>query len=163
VSYFAVIREAGPAWTDGNGIAAQSALAEHAAFMNTLADEGFVLFGGPLAGSEHERLRALLIVRADSEVEIHRRLADDPWTRADRLVIASIESWMIMTGAERLSSAPRHAGRARPLRSVRPDEVNRGIEVGRLSQWAHVSRARRPRALSIRSSSGVPPSPSPVA
>ena len=47
--------------------------------MNALADEGFVLFAGPLAGTEHGRLRALLIVNADSEAEIHRRLADDPW------------------------------------------------------------------------------------
>jgi hypothetical protein len=78
VSYFAVIREAGPAWTDGNGIAAQPALAEHAAFMNELEDDGFVLFGEPLAGTEHERLRALLIVMAGSEAEIHRRLANDP-------------------------------------------------------------------------------------
>jgi uncharacterized protein YciI len=121
VSYFTVIREAGPAWTDGNGIAAQPALAEHAAFMNALADEGFVLFGGPLAGTEHERLRALLIVSAGNQAEIHRRLANDPWTRADRLVIASIESWKIMTGAERLSStpAPRGSGEAAPLSSAR--------------------------------------------
>ncbi len=105
MSYFAVIREAGPAWGDGNGIAAQPPLAEHAAFMNTVAEEGFVVCGGPLAGTEHERLRALLIVRADNEGEIRRRLADDPWTRADRLVIATIESWNIMTGTERLPSA----------------------------------------------------------
>jgi uncharacterized protein len=121
VSYFAVIREAGPAWTDGNGIAAQPALAEHAAFMNSLADEGFVLYGGPLAETEHERLRALLIVTADSEAEIHRRLANDPWTRADRLVIATIESWKIMTGAERLPStpAPRESGEGTALSSAR--------------------------------------------
>jgi uncharacterized protein YciI len=110
MSYFAVIREAGPAWADGNGITAQPELAEHAAFMNALADDGFVLFGGPLAGTEHERLRALLIVRAGSEAEIHRRLAGDPWTRADRLVIASIEPWQIMTGAQRLSSRPTPRG-----------------------------------------------------
>jgi uncharacterized protein YciI len=121
MSYFAVIREAGPAWADGNGITAQPELAEHAAFMNALADDGFVLFGGPLAGTEHERLRALLIVSAGSEAEIHRRLADDPWTRAHRLVIASIESWKLMTGAERLSStpSPRGSGEAAALSSAR--------------------------------------------
>jgi uncharacterized protein YciI len=83
MGYFAVIREAGPAWTDGQGIAAQAAVTDHAAFMNALADQGFVLFGGPLAGSEHGRLRALLIVNAGSEDEIHRRLADDPWLPRD--------------------------------------------------------------------------------
>ena len=74
---FAVIREAGPAWSDG-GITAQPAVDDHAWFMNALADEGFVHFAGPLAGSEHGRLRALLIVEAADAEEIRRRLADDP-------------------------------------------------------------------------------------
>ena len=41
MSYFAVIREAGPGWSDG-GVAAQPDVANHAAFMNNLAGEGFV-------------------------------------------------------------------------------------------------------------------------
>jgi hypothetical protein len=45
MSHFAVIREAGPAWTDG-GITAQPAISDHAAFMNTLADEGLVVSPG---------------------------------------------------------------------------------------------------------------------
>ena len=64
MSYFAVIRDAGPAWTDGKGAFEQPGVDDHAAFMNTLADEGIVLFAGPLAGSEHGRIRALLIVNA---------------------------------------------------------------------------------------------------
>jgi hypothetical protein len=52
VSTFAVIREAGPAWATG-GIYDQPAVDEHAAFMNALADRAFLLFAGPLAGSEH--------------------------------------------------------------------------------------------------------------
>ena len=67
MSLFAVIRQAGPAWTDGQGIAEQPAVGEHAAFMNALAEEEFVLFGGPLAGSEHGRVRVLLIVNAETE------------------------------------------------------------------------------------------------
>jgi hypothetical protein len=46
--------------------------------MNTLADQRFVLFGGPLAGTEKGHVRVLLIVDADSEAAIHPRLADDP-------------------------------------------------------------------------------------
>jgi len=103
MSYFAVIREAGPGWTQG-GIAGQPAVKDHAAFMNALADEGFVLFAGPLAGTESARLRALLIVDADTEDEIRRRLADDPWVHTDRLVITSIEPWNLIVGAERLST-----------------------------------------------------------
>lgn len=68
------------------------------------ADEGFVLFAGPLAGTESGRLRALLIVDAETEDEIRRRLADDPWVHTDRLVITGIEPWNLIVGAERLST-----------------------------------------------------------
>jgi uncharacterized protein YciI len=99
MSLFAVIRQAGPAWTDGQGMAEQPAVSEHAAFMNELAEQEFVLFGGPLAGSEHGRVRALLIVNAESEAEIHRRLADDPWEPTEQLITVSIEPWKILVGA----------------------------------------------------------------
>jgi uncharacterized protein YciI len=103
MSAYAVIREAGPGWTDG-GITDQPAVADHAAFMNVLADDGFVLFAGPLAGSERGRVRVLLIVYADSEDEIRSRLADDPWVRSDRLQFTSIEPWNLVVGAERLAA-----------------------------------------------------------
>jgi uncharacterized protein YciI len=103
MSHYAVIREAGPGWTDG-GIADQPDVAAHAAFMNRLADAGLVLFAGPLAGSEKARLRALLIVDMDSEDDIRHRLAADPWVRTDRMVITSIEPWTLIVGAERLAA-----------------------------------------------------------
>ena len=112
MSYFAVIRQAGPAWTEGRGIAEQPAVSDHAVFMNSLADEGFVLFGGPLAGSEEAHLRALLIVNAATEAEIHRRLAHDPWVTAGQLVTTSVEPWSIVVGADRLSAAHTVAGAA---------------------------------------------------
>ncbi len=103
MSLFAVIREAGPAWQAG-GIFQQPSVTEHAAFMNTLADQRFVLFGGPLAGTEQGQVRVLLIVDADGEAAIHRRLADDPWVATGQLRTVSIEPWKILVGAERLSS-----------------------------------------------------------
>jgi uncharacterized protein YciI len=102
MSYYAVTRVAGPAWTDG-GIAAQAGVDDHATFMNGLAGEGFVLFAGPLAGTESGRLRALVIVNADNEHEIRRRLANDPWARSQHLKITSIEPWNIFVGSDRLS------------------------------------------------------------
>jgi uncharacterized protein YciI len=101
VSYYAVSREAGSAWVDG-GIFEQPAAGEHAAFMNELADDGFLLFGGPLSGTEHDRVRVLPIVDAESDAEIHRRLADDPWAPTGQLVTVGIEPWKILVGAERL-------------------------------------------------------------
>jgi uncharacterized protein YciI len=103
VSIFAVIRRAGPGWQDG-GIDDQPAVDAHAAFVNALAQDGFLVLAGPLAGTEHGRLRVLLIVNAGDEDEIHRRLAHDPWAPTERLVTGSIERWQIFIGAECLAS-----------------------------------------------------------
>jgi uncharacterized protein YciI len=105
MSYYAVIRDAGPAWTEGKGAFEQPGVDDHAAFMNALADEGTVLFAGPLAGSEHGRIRALLIVDTTSEAAIVDRLAADPWAQAQRLVTTSVEPWNLVVGAARISTA----------------------------------------------------------
>ena len=105
MSYFAVIRDAGPAWTDGKGAFEQPGVDEHAAFMDALAEEGIVLFAGPLAGSEHGRIRVLLIAHAANEAVIHDRLAADPWAQAERLVTACVEPWNLFVGADRISIA----------------------------------------------------------
>ena len=105
MTYFAVIRNAGPAWIDGKGAFEQPGVGDHAAFMNGLADEGIVLFAGPLAGSEHGRIRALLVVNADNEAVIHDRLAADPWAQAQRLVTTSVEPWNLFVGADRIAAA----------------------------------------------------------
>src|SRR6266699_878057 len=107
MSLFDVTREAGPGWSDGKSAFEQPAVNDHATFMNTLADEGFVLFAGPLAGSEHDRIRVLLIANAGSETDIHRRLADDPWARTQRVVTTSVEPWNLFVGTERLARLER--------------------------------------------------------
>jgi uncharacterized protein YciI len=104
MSLFVVIREAGPAWTDA-GAFDQLQVNDHAAFMNALAGDGFVHFAGPLAGSEQGRIRALIIVEAESEADIHARLAEDPWAVAQLLVTASVEPWSLFVGADRLPAA----------------------------------------------------------
>jgi uncharacterized protein YciI len=99
MSLFAVTREAGPSWISGKGAFDQPEVSDHAAFMNALAAEGLVLFAGPLAGSEHDRIRVLLIADAESDADIHRRLADDPWERTQRVVTTSVEPWNLLVGA----------------------------------------------------------------
>ena len=106
MSLFAVTREAGPSWIDGKGAFEQPAVNDHAAFMSRLADDGLVLFAGPLAGTEQDRIRVLLIADAGSEADIHRRLADDPWEQAERVVTTSVEPWNLLVGAERLTAQP---------------------------------------------------------
>lgn len=106
MSYYAVFREAGPAWAEG-GIFEQPSVSEHAAFMNALADDGFVVFGGPLAGTEDGRVRVLLVVEADSEAEIISRLDHDPWSTTDQIVTVRAEPWSILVGEERLERVAR--------------------------------------------------------
>lgn len=106
MTLFAVTREAGPGWTDGKGAFEQPAMSEHAAFMNDLAEEGFVLFAGPLAGSEQDRIRVLLIADASGEADIHKRLADDPWLRTHQLTTTKVEPWNLLVGAERIGARP---------------------------------------------------------
>jgi len=110
MSYYAVTRNAGPAWTDGNRAFEQPGASDHAAFMNTLAEEGLVLFAGPLAGTEQGRIRVLLIADAPAETDIRSRLACDPWELSKRVVTTSIEPWNLFVGAGRLTPAPATAG-----------------------------------------------------
>ena len=102
VGYFAITRDAGPGWRDGTEAFEQPEAGEHAVFMNRLAEEGFLLFAGPLAGSAADRIRVLLMVSADSESEVYERLTDDPWTGSGQLVTTSVESWVPIVGLERL-------------------------------------------------------------
>jgi uncharacterized protein YciI len=94
VAHFAVYREHGPAWDDSRPRSEQERWAEHAAFMNGLVAEGFVLLGGPLDGGP----RVLLAVEAESPAAIEARLAADPWTAMGLLRIAGIEPWQILLG-----------------------------------------------------------------
>ena len=75
---------------------AQDSWPEHAAFMDGLAESGFVVLGGPLGDGEH---RFLLVIDAESEEHLRRRLDDDPWTEMEMLAIESVEPWQILLEA----------------------------------------------------------------
>ena len=91
-AYFAVRRARGPAWSATAPMREQALWAEHAAFMNALAAEGFVVLGGPLGTGEE----VLLVIDAASEDTIRARLAADPWTAAKLLVIQSVQPWTVL-------------------------------------------------------------------
>ena len=95
MSYFVVIREAGPSWATDSPIREQAKWTEHAAFMDALADDGFVVLGGPLGDGP----TTMLIVDSGSEDEIRERLAADPWTPLGLLAISKIEPWELLLGS----------------------------------------------------------------
>ncbi|MBM3600746.1 MAG: hypothetical protein FJX35_21300 [Alphaproteobacteria bacterium] len=92
---FAVIRSRGPKWNDAVPMEQQEDWRGHADFMNALAAQGFFLLVGPLEGSRD----VLLIVPAEDEDEIKRRLAVDCWVENGLLVTARISPWQLRIGS----------------------------------------------------------------
>jgi uncharacterized protein YciI len=64
---------------------------EHARFMDSLVDEGFIVLGGPLAGD-----RILHAISAPSLQAVRERRAQDNWHQNGMLTIKSIEPWTIL-------------------------------------------------------------------
>jgi hypothetical protein len=95
---FVVVRSRGPAWDDSEPLERQADWPAHAAFMDGLHDEGFVVLVGPLEDTRD----ALLVVRASSAGEIVARLASDPWSTNGLLITMQISPWQL-----RLGSLPR--------------------------------------------------------
>ena len=93
---FVLTRERGPSWDYSRGLREQDAWDQHAAFMEGLAEEGFVFLGGPL-GDDH----VMHVDVAGSEDEIRERLAADPWGPMGLLRNVSIERWHILLGKTR--------------------------------------------------------------
>jgi uncharacterized protein YciI len=94
MTWYAVTREPGPEWDRSLPMRAQPMWDEHAEFMDSLVNDGFVLFGGPLGDGS----QVLLIVRAGTEAYVEARLAEDPWTPMGLLRTAKIEPWEILLG-----------------------------------------------------------------
>ena len=97
--YFLVERSIGPAWDRSRPRREQDGWDEHAAFMDGLAEEGFVVLGGPIGDEEGEK--ALLVVDADDEAAIRARLAEDPWPD-DMLRTESVRRWSVLLRAPRM-------------------------------------------------------------
>jgi uncharacterized protein YciI len=89
MSNFAVRLVHGPGWDPSRHIRDQDGWAGHAAFMDGLAGDGFIIVGGPV-GDGGQTLHA---VEAADENEIRARLAADPWAAAGLLRIGTIEPW----------------------------------------------------------------------
>jgi uncharacterized protein YciI len=100
MSFFVVINEQGPAWVAGRSMRDQQLWTEHAAWVNALVGNGFIVAAGPIGdGAVH---RAMLIVQAESEAAIRSRFAEDPWIRVGVLHILKIDAWTILASDDRL-------------------------------------------------------------
>lgn len=93
---FAVRMENGPNFDDSRGRREQDSWDEHAAFMDELVADGFVVIGGPVS----ER-QTLLAIEAESEDAVRARFAEDPWAPMGILGIASIEPWQLWLDGRR--------------------------------------------------------------
>jgi uncharacterized protein YciI len=89
---FAVTRTHGPAWDGGKRMEEQEKWTEHAAFMNQLAADGFIVLGGPLGyGGD-----VLLVIDATDADEINTVLTRDPWSQSRLLGTKDIQPWTIL-------------------------------------------------------------------
>jgi hypothetical protein len=88
--FLVVLRRSGPEYDHSKPLEQQSGWEDHAAFMDGLVDDGFIVLGGVLA----DEMRTAHAVEAGSEEEIRERLAQDPWS-GSHLVVDSIDGWTI--------------------------------------------------------------------
>ena len=88
---FIAISSAGPNRDQSKATREQPFWDEHAAFIDQLVDEGFILMGGPLV----DEGGSLLIVNAKNENELREKLKNDPWFEHGILKLESVRRWQI--------------------------------------------------------------------
>jgi uncharacterized protein YciI len=94
--FYVVTRRSGPDWQVSLPLEQQSGWAEHAAFMEGLVDDGFVVLGGPLSDEQ----RVVLAIEAESEDDVRATLARDPWNET-HLRIDTVDPWTIRLDGRR--------------------------------------------------------------
>ena len=88
--FHVVLHRSGPEYDRSRPLEEQSGWDEHASFMDGLVERGFIVLGGPLA----DEYRVVHAVEAESEAEIRKTLARDPWS-GSHLVVDAIDPWTI--------------------------------------------------------------------
>ena len=94
---FIVISSAGPDRDLSKVTREQPLWDEHAAFIDQLVADGFVLMGGPFP----DEAGAMLIVNADDENEVREKLKSDPWMEHGILKLESVKRWEIFIDARK--------------------------------------------------------------
>jgi hypothetical protein len=88
--FLVIVRRDGPQYDHGKRLEEQVGWEQHAAFMDRLVEDGFIVLGGPLA----DERRVAHVVEAASEDALRARLAEDPWS-GTHLNVASVDPWTI--------------------------------------------------------------------
>jgi uncharacterized protein YciI len=91
MAFFALKMVHGPNSDASRGIREQRGWDEHAAFMDGLVDDRFVILGGPIGDGQ----QTMLVIEATDEHEVNQRLDEDPWASMGLLQVGSIEPWTI--------------------------------------------------------------------
>jgi uncharacterized protein YciI len=91
---FSVTRSRGPAWNPALPQEGQADWTGHAAFMNGLERDGFVIVGGPLEDTPY----TMLAIRAADAPAVRDRLAQDPWETMGVLETTRIVGWNLALG-----------------------------------------------------------------
>lgn len=117
---FVVIREQGPRWDCSVGMRDQPCWPEHVRYINDAAEDGFLLLAGPISDGDYidsavpvgdNRIyRAMLIVKAATEIQVNHRLDADPWSVSGALRTASIQRWEVLVGNLPATCAHQHDG-----------------------------------------------------
>lgn len=99
---FAMRLTHGPGWDSSRPIRQQDGWVAHAAFMDGLVDNGFIILGGPVGDGEE----TLHVVQAAAEDAIRARRAAYPWAQAGLLRIGTIEPWVLWLDGRPWKRAP---------------------------------------------------------
>ena len=95
-AFHVVLSRSGPRYDVSRPLEEQSDWPAHAAFMDGLVEQGFIVLGGPL-GDER---RVVHVVEAESEEAVRATLARDPWSET-HLVVDAVDAWTIRLDARR--------------------------------------------------------------
>jgi uncharacterized protein YciI len=88
-TFHVVLRQAGPEFDPALPLEQQTGWHAHAAYMDSLVEDGHIVFGGPLPGG-----RVAHAMEAESEDELRAVWASDPWYES-HLILESVEPWEI--------------------------------------------------------------------
>ena len=89
-AFLVTVHRSGPTWDPSRPLEQQPGWPAHAAFMDGLVEDGFIVLGGPLA-DEHRVMHA---VEAASEDAVRSTFARDPWSET-HLQVDTIEAWTL--------------------------------------------------------------------